>query len=71
MLQSFRETNDETEACATCFDYPNCFMLKKCQASHHCFPEVCEDNMNKMKHKIRKAYTNFKNKNSEENEEKD
>ena len=26
ILQSFRETNEEIDACATCFDYPNCFM---------------------------------------------
>lgn len=62
MLQSFREANDEIEACATCFDYPNCFMLKRCQASHHCFPEVCEDNLGIIKNKMIITYIKFKNK---------
>lgn len=71
MLQSFRDTNDEIEACATCFDYPNCFMLKRCQATHHCFPEVCEDNMDRIKHEMTSVYSDLKNKNTDENEEKD
>lgn len=62
MLQSFRETNDEIEACATCFDYPNCIMLKRCQATHHCFPEVCEDNLERTRLEMQMAYDNYKNK---------
>lgn len=65
MLQSFRETNDEIEACATCFDYPNCFMLKRCQATHHCFPEVCEDNLGKVKHEMLVAYNHYKTRKDE------
>lgn len=65
MLQSFRETNDETEACATCFDYPNCIMLKRCQATRHCFPEVCEDNLDKIKHEMLVAYNNCKTREKE------
>ena len=71
MLQSFRDTNDEIEACATCFDYPNCFMLKRCQATHHCFPEVCEDNMDRIKHEMTSVYSDLKKNNTDENEEKD
>lgn len=71
MLQSFRETNDEIAACATCFDYPNCFMLKKCQATRHCYPEVCEDSMNIIRHEMTMAYGNYKNKKTNEYEEED
>ena len=71
MLQRFRETNDEIDACATCFDYPNCFMLKKCQATRRCYPEVCEDSMNIIRHEMIIAYGNHKNKITNENEEED
>jgi radical SAM protein with 4Fe4S-binding SPASM domain len=59
MLQSFRETIDEIEACATCFDYPNCIILKRCQSTHHCFPEVCMDNLDKLKRRMLIAYENY------------
>ena len=59
MLQSFRETHEEIEACATCFDYPNCYMLKRCQATHHCFPEVCEDSLDKMKYEMKMRIINI------------
>lgn len=62
-IQSFRETNDETEACITCFYYPNCFMLKKCQAAHHCFPEVREDYLDKTRHEMMITYENYNNMN--------
>lgn len=69
MLQNFRETNDEISACATCFDYPNCFMLKRCQATRRCYPEVCEDNRDKMQYEMLVAYNNYKNKKKEEEED--
>lgn len=68
MLQSFRETNDEIEACTTCFDYPNCIMLKRCQATHHCFPEVCEANLEKTRLEMQMAYDNYINKRNNEYE---
>ena len=71
MLQSFRETNDEIEACATCFDYPNCIMLKRCQATHHCFPEVCEDNLVKTRLEMQMAYDNYINKRKDKYEIQD
>ena len=64
MMQSFRETNDETEACITCFYYPNCFMLKKCQAAHRCFPEVQDDYLDKTRYEMMIGYKNYKNKNN-------
>ena len=71
MLQSFRETNDEIEACATCFDYPNCIMLKRCQATHHCFPEVCEDNLEKTRLEMQMVYDNYINKRKDKYEIQD
>lgn len=67
MLQSFREIKDEIDACATCFDYPNCFMLKKCQATHHCFPEIRKDRLDKIKYEMLETYKK-KNKKDEGNE---
>lgn len=55
-LQSFYETSDEIEDCITCFDYPNCFMLKKCPAVRHCYPEMCEDRLNTLKHEMLSSY---------------
>lgn len=71
MLQSFRETHEEIEACATCFDYPNCYMLKRCQATHHCFPEVCEDSLDKMKYEMKNAYYKYINKIEDQDEVQD
>ena len=71
MLQSFREKHDETEICATCFDYPNCFMLKRCQAALHCFPEIRKDNLDKIRHQIIVTYDGYKNKRKDENEVQD
>lgn len=70
MIQRFRETNDEIEACATCFDYPNCFMLKKCQATHNCFPEICLDSLDLIRHEMIVAYNN-NNKEKDQNEIQD
>jgi radical SAM protein with 4Fe4S-binding SPASM domain len=69
MLQNFRETNDEIPACATCFDYPNCFMLKRCQATRRCYPEVQEDRKDNIHHEMQVAFDNYKNHNKEEEEE--
>jgi radical SAM protein with 4Fe4S-binding SPASM domain len=71
MLQSFREKHDETEICATCFDYPNCFMLKRCQAALHCFPEIRKDNLDKIRHQIIVTYDGYKNKRKDEYEVQD
>ena len=68
MLSSFRETHNEIEACATCFDYPNCFMLKKCLAVRHCFPEVCKDQHDIIKREMLNAYDNYNKKNKVEDE---
>jgi sulfatase maturation enzyme AslB (radical SAM superfamily) len=69
MMQSFRETIDEIPACTTCFDYPNCFMLKRCQATKRCYPEVCEDKKDNIHHEMLVAYSNYKNKNMEEEDD--
>ena len=71
MLQSFRETYDEIEACSTCFNYPNCFMLKRCHATHHCYPEVREDDLDKIKYKMTVTYDNYINKKKNEYEVQD
>ena len=69
MLQNFRETNDEIPACDTCFDYPNCFMLKRCQATKRCYPEVREDIKDNIHHEMLVAYDNYKNKKKEEDDD--
>lgn len=37
VVKSWKETTPEIEACATCFYYPDCVMLKKCPSGGQCF----------------------------------
>ena len=67
-IDEFRKTNEETEACETCFDYPNCFMLTRCQATHHCYPEMCEDSLLKIKQEMLMDYAKYKTKEFEADE---
>lgn len=71
MLSSFRKTHDEIDACKTCFDYPNCFMLKKCLATRHCFPESCDDQLDIIKREMLIVYDSRNKQNKVENEIQD
>lgn len=66
MVERFRECHDEIEACATCFDYPNCIRLKLCEDNAYCYPEARDDRLNKIRQSMLKTYQNYTKENTEE-----
>ena len=54
--ESFRAVRDESDACATCFDYPNCIWLKLCEVHTYCYQEKCEHERIKLQRSILHAY---------------
>ena len=66
MVERFRECHDEIEACATCFDYPNCIRLKLCEANTYCYPEMRDDRLNKIRQSMLKTYQNYTKEKTEE-----
>jgi len=66
MVERFRECHDEIEACATCFDYPNCFWLKLCEDYAYCYPETRDDKLNKIRQRMLKTYQNYTKEKTEE-----
>lgn len=59
MMDSFRETRDEIDACATCFNYPNCIWLKLCEDSPNCYQEEREHKHSKLCQSILRAYNKY------------
>jgi len=68
MMDNFRETRDEIDACATCFNYPDCIWLKLCEDSSNCYQEEREHNHRKLRQSILRAYNKYKD-NQEEKQE--
>ena len=56
MQEAFRTVRDESDACATCFDYPNCIWLRLCEVHTYCHQEKCEHERIKLKQRILQAY---------------
>lgn len=42
VVESWKATTPKIEACATCFYYPDCVMLKKCPSGNKCFLQYRE-----------------------------
>lgn len=66
MVERFRECHDEIEACATCFDYPNCIRLKLCEDNAYCYSEMRDDRLNKIRQSMLKTYQNYTKEKTEE-----
>ena len=66
MVERFRECHNEIEACATCFDYPNCIRLKLCEDNAYCYPEARDDRLNKIRQSMLKTYQNYTKEKTEE-----
>lgn len=60
MMENFRETRDEIDACATCFNYPDCIWLKLCEDSPNCYQEEREHKHSKLRQSILRAYNKYK-----------
>jgi radical SAM protein with 4Fe4S-binding SPASM domain len=70
MLSWFRETQPEIEACATCFNYPNCVRLMLCKDNPSCYQEERNNKLYKLNTIIQNTYNNYKDK-KEVTEEED
>ena len=66
MIDNFRDTCDEIEACATCFDYPNCIWLKLCENSTNCYQEERDHDLNKLRQSMMRAYNKYKDQQEDE-----
>ena len=66
MIECFRETHDEINACDTCFFYPNCIWLKLCENTPNCYEEERNYRRWQIKQNIFRAYLNYQNKEQDE-----
>ena len=68
MISDFRETRDEIEACASCFNYPDCIWLKLCEDSPNCYQEERDHKCHRLRQSILRAFNKYKDK-QEDNQE--
>lgn len=66
MMDNFRETRDEIDACATCFDYPNCIWLKLCENTPKCYLEERQYKLANLQQSMLKAYQKHKDNKNED-----
>ena len=69
MLEAFRAVREESDACATCFDYPNCIWLRLCEVHTYCYQEKCEHERLKLRRSVMQAYLNYKNHQQDETQD--
>lgn len=62
MIKDFQEIHEEIDACATCFDYPNCIWLTLCADNPHCYQDECHHRLINLYHSILRAYNKYKDK---------
>lgn len=68
MLDNFRDTRDEIDACATCFNYPDCIWLKLCEDCTNCYQEEREHKHSKLRQSILRAFHKYKQEEKQEDE---
>lgn len=56
VVDSFKERRKEIDACATCPVYPNCLILKLCDANKHCYRENQIEKIQNIRCMILNAY---------------
>ena len=66
MTDHFKEVRDEIDACATCFNYPNCIRLKLCEDTPNCYQEEREHKLRKLRQSILRAFNKDKDKQEDE-----
>ena len=66
----FKETRDEIDACATCFNYPDCIWLKLCEDVPNCYQEERGHMLHQLRQSMMRAFAQFKN-DQEDNQEDD
>ena len=63
MLSCFHEGQPEIEACANCFNYPDCVRLKLCKDDPNCYQEKRHNKLYKLGLIIQNTYRNYKDNN--------
>lgn len=71
MLSCFHEGQPEIEACATCFNYPDCVRLKLCKDDPNCYQEKRHNKLYKLGQIIQNTYRNYKDNKEVDQEEYD
>lgn len=69
MVEKFKETRDEIDACATCFNYPDCIWLKLCEDSSNCYQEERDHTLHQLRQSMMRAFKKFKNKEDDDQED--
>ena len=69
MMDDFKDTRDEIEACATCFNYPDCIWLKLCKDNPYCYQEERSHKFIKLRQSMMKAYNSYKDKQEDKQED--
>lgn len=62
MISDFHEACSEIDACATCFNYPDCIRLKLCEDNPNCYQEERNNKLYKLNTIIQNIYNNYKEK---------
>ena len=65
MMVDIRSTHDEINACATCYNYPDCIRLKLCPNHPRCYQEERNHKLFNLRHSILRAYKEFLDKQEE------
>ena len=66
MVNSWKEKVHEIPECATCFYYPECFMLNKCSNQNVCFLQHRQSKKRSTQLQMKNEYEKWKNQTSEE-----
>ena len=59
MMEDFRTTRDEIDACNACFDYPNCMRLELCENNHNCYLEKRQYKLEGLQQSVLKEFNIF------------
>ena len=69
MVKKFKETRDEIDACATCFNFPDCVWLKLCEDIPNCYQEERDHTLHQLRQSMMRAFDKFKNKEEDDQED--
>lgn len=69
VMEAWKERSPEVPECATCFYYPQCFMLKNCSNENVCFLQYRQGKERVTRRQMLVQYDRWLNKITEENDE--
>ena len=65
MIENFKSTRNEIDACTKCFAYPDCFRLKLCVNHSQCYSEERNHELFKIRQSVLRAYRKFQKLNNQ------